>query len=42
MDKLLKEFEDMGFEVEVGYIEKNRKKNILTALRKLKESGDEV
>ena len=42
MDKLLKEFEDVGCEVEVGYREKNRKKNILTALRKLKESGDEV
>ena len=42
MDGLLKEFEDMGFEVEVGYREKNRKKNILSSLRKLKESGDEV
>ena len=42
MDGLLKEFEDMGFEVEVGYREKNRKKNIITSLRKLKESGDEV
>ena len=27
----------MGFEVEVGYREKNRKKNIITSLRKLKE-----
>ena len=35
MDGLLKEIEDMGFEVEVGYREKNRKKNILSALRKL-------
>ena len=42
MDGLLKEFEDMGFEVEVGYREKNRKKNINAALRKLKESGDEI
>ena len=42
MDGLLKEFEDMGFEVEVGCREKNRKKNILTALRKLRESGDDV
>ena len=32
----------MRFKVEVGYREKNRKKNILTALRKLKESGDDV
>ena len=40
MDGLLKEFEDMGFEVEVGYREKNRKKNIITSLRKLKENGD--
>ena len=42
MDVLLKEFEDMGFEVEVGWKEKNRKKTILAALRKLKESGDDV
>ena len=42
MDKLLKEFEDVGCEVEVGYREKNRKKNILSSLRKLKESGDDV
>ena len=42
MDGLLKEFENMGFKVEVGYKEKNRKKNILSSLRKLKESGDDV
>ena len=42
MDGLLREFEDMGFKVEVGYKEKNRKKNILSSLRKLKESGDDV
>ena len=42
MDGLLKEFEDMGFEVEVGFREKNRKKNIITSLRKLKENGDNV
>ena len=42
MDGLLKEFEDMGFEVEVGYREKNRKKNFITSLRKLKENGDNV
>ena len=34
MDGLLK--------VEVGFREKNRKKNILSSLRKLKESGDDV
>ena len=42
MDTLLKEFEDMGCKVEVGWKEKNRKKNILSSLRKLKESGDDV
>ena len=42
MDILLKEFEDMGFKVEVGWKEKKRKKTILSALRKLKESGDDV
>ena len=42
MDGLLKEFEDMGFKVEVGWKEKRRKKTILAALRKLKESGDDV
>ena len=42
MDGLIKEFEDMGFKVEVGYKEKNRKKNILSSLRKLKESGDDI
>ena len=38
MDGLLKEFEDMGFKVEVGWKEKNRKKVILSSLRKLKEN----
>ena len=42
MDGLLKEFEDMGFEVKVNYREKNRKKNIINALRKLKENKDDV
>ena len=42
MDGLLKEFEDIGIKIEVGYREKNRKKNILSSLRKLKESGDDV
>ena len=38
MDALLKEFEDMGCKVEVGYKEKSRKKTIIAALRKLEES----
>ena len=42
MEDLLKQFEDMGCKVEVGYREKNRKKTIIAALRKLKESGDDV
>ena len=42
MDELLKEFEANGIKVVVGYREKERKKNILKALRKLKESGDDV
>ena len=42
MDILLKKFEDMGCKVEVGYKEKSRKKTIIAALRKLKESGDDV
>ena len=42
MDGLLKEFEDNGIKVVVGFREKERKKNILKALRKLKESGDDV
>ena len=42
MDTLLKEFEDMGCKVEVGYREKNRKKNIIESIKKLKESGDDV
>ena len=42
MDGLLKEFEDNGIKVVVGWKEKERKKTILSALRKLKESGDEV
>ena len=41
MDELLKEFEDNGITVEVGWKEKNRKKIILAALRKLRENGDE-
>ena len=42
MDSLLKELEDMGCKVEVGWKEKKRKKDIFSSLRKLKESGDDV
>ena len=41
MDELLKEFEDNGIKVEVGYQEKRRKKTIIEAIKKLKESGDD-
>ena len=41
MDALLKEFEDMGFKVEVGWKEKERKKTIFESIKKLGESGDE-
>ena len=40
MDTLLKEFENMGFKVEVGCQEKRRKKTIIYSIRKLK--GDDV
>ena len=40
MDNLLKEFENMGFKVEVGCKEKRRKKTIIDSIRKLK--GDDV
>ena len=40
MDTLLKEFEKMGFKVEVGCQEKRRNKTIIDSLRKLK--GDDV
>ena len=36
MDGLLKEFEDMGFQVEVGYREKNRKKKYSYFFKKIK------
>ena len=38
MDDLLKELEDMGCKVEVGWKEKKRKKTIIDSLRKLKEN----
>ena len=41
MEDLLKQFEDMGFKVEVGCKEKRRKKTIVESIKKLKESGDE-
>ena len=41
MDTLLKEFEDMGCKVEVGWKEKERKKTIFESIKKLKDSGDE-
>ena len=41
MEELLKEIEDMGFEVIVGWKEKQRKKIMSEAMKKLKESGDE-
>ena len=39
MDGLLKEFEDMGFKVEVGCKEKRRKKTIIDSIRKLKDEN---
>ena len=42
MDGLLKEFEDMGFKVEVGWKEKKRKKIIRDNLVKLRDSEDHV
>ena len=41
MEELLKQFEDMGYEVKVGWKEKERKKNMSEAIKKLKESGNE-
>ena len=37
MDEILKEFEDNGIKVEVGWKEKERKKTIIESIRKLKE-----
>ena len=39
MDTLLKEFEDMGCKVEVGWKEKRRKKIILDSIKKLKDEN---
>ena len=41
MEELLKELEDEGCEIIVGYREKERKKDMSEAMKKLKESGDE-
>ena len=41
MEELLKEFEDNGLKVNVGWKEKKRKKTMSEAMKKLKESGDE-
>ena len=41
MEDLLKHFEDMGCKVVVGWKEKERKKTMSEAIKKLKESGDE-
>ena len=41
MEDLLKQFEDMGFKVEVGCQEKRRKKTIFESIKKLKDSGDD-
>ena len=41
MEELLKFLEDEGFEFEVGCREKERKKIMREAMKKLKESNDE-
>ena len=41
MEDLFKRIEDMGCEVIVGWKEKERKKTINEAMKKLKESGDD-
>ena len=41
MEEILKEFEDSGIKVVVGWKEKQRKKDMRGAIKKLKESGDE-
>ena len=41
MEELLKQFEDMGYEVKVGWKEKERKKTMSETMKKLKESGDD-
>ena len=41
MEEILKELEDKGCEIIVGYREKERKKEMSEAMKKLKDSGDE-
>ena len=41
MESLLKDFEDMGYEVKVGWKEKQRKKDMSVAIKKLKDLGDD-
>ena len=42
MDALLKELEDMGCKVEVGWKEKNRRKIIFDSIRKLKDESKKI
>ena len=42
MDALLKELEDMGCKVEVGWKEKNRRKIILDSIKKLKDENKTI
>ena len=41
MEELLKKLEDEGCTIECGWKEKQRKKEMSEAMKKLKESGDE-
>ena len=41
MEDLLKQFEDVGSKVEVGFQEKRRKKTIFESIKKLKARGDD-
>ena len=41
MEELIKDLEDKGYEIVVGWREKERKKTISESLKKLEESGDE-
>ena len=41
MENLLKEIEDMGYKVTVGWKEKERIRNIRESMKKIKDSGDE-
>ena len=41
MEELIKDLEDKGYEIVVGWRKKVRKKTISESLKKLEESGDE-